>query len=78
MWQVEQRHERGELREFAAVDIAYARAVSFRIDLRVLLRTPIALVRRPAPRPAERGARERATDLRALMSIPRDPDPLDR
>ena len=78
VWQVEQRHERGELREFAAVDIAYARAVSLRLDLSVLLRTPIALIRRPAPLPAERGARERATGLGSLTSMPRRPDPLDR
>ena len=78
VWQVEQRHERGELREFAAVDIVYARAVSFRLDFRVLVRTPIALVRRPAPLPAERGARERTTGLSPLAPIPRDPDPLDR
>ena len=78
VWQVEQRHERGELREFAAVDIAYARAVSFRLDLRVLLRTPIALVRRPAPRPAERGARERAPDSARSRRSRASPDPLDR
>ena len=77
VWQVEQRHERGELREFAAVDIAYARAVSFRLDLRVLLRTPIALVRRPAPLPAD-GRSGTCDGLGSLTSIPRRPDPLDR
>jgi lipopolysaccharide/colanic/teichoic acid biosynthesis glycosyltransferase len=62
VWQVEARDQRGPLREFAAVDIAYARSVSFCVDLSVLLRTPIALIRRPAPAPNEdaSGTRPRA------------------
>ena len=78
VWQVEQRHERGELREFAAVDIAYARAVSFRLDFRVLLRTPIALVRRPAPRPADRGLGNVRPDSARSRRSRCQPDPLDR
>jgi lipopolysaccharide/colanic/teichoic acid biosynthesis glycosyltransferase len=66
VWQVESRDQRGALRDFAAVDIAYARSVSLRTDLLVLLRTPFALIRRPAPSPGASDARQvRDQGLRA-------------
>jgi len=66
VWQIESRDQGGALRDFAAVDIAYARSVTLRTDLRVLLRTPFALIRRPAPAPGRGDGRQlRVQGLRA-------------
>jgi lipopolysaccharide/colanic/teichoic acid biosynthesis glycosyltransferase len=56
-WQVECRTDAIDLREHVGVDIAYARRVTLRGDLHVLLRTPYALISRPA-----------ATERRAVIN----------
>jgi lipopolysaccharide/colanic/teichoic acid biosynthesis glycosyltransferase len=83
VWQIESRDQRGALREFAAVDIAYARSVSLRTDLRVLLRTPLALIRRPAPAPAhdddrDPGAPGAILPITSTVNSPTRSDHLDR
>ncbi|MGH8977251.1 MAG: sugar transferase [Acidimicrobiia bacterium] len=51
VWQVDGRHTTPDLLDYAAEDVAYVRSLSFLTDLHLILRTPAALVRRPAPSP---------------------------
>jgi lipopolysaccharide/colanic/teichoic acid biosynthesis glycosyltransferase len=56
-WQVTHRSDGVDLRRFAAIDAEYALKVSLANDLRILLRTPGAVLRHPAATECRRNRR---------------------